>query len=206
MTKAIIMAGGEGTRLRPLTCNRAKPMIPVMNKPVIEHAILLLKRHEIKDIVISLFYLPENIQNYFADGSEWGVNISYSVEESPLGTAGGVKQALGDYNDTFIVLSGDGIIDFDITAILEYHKSKQSPFTIILNRVNTPTEYGIVITNEDGRIEKFLEKPSWSEVFSDTANTGMYVIESSVINSFVPEKQKIRFFNGPLSSSSKTEH
>ena len=187
------MAGGEGTRLRPLTCNRAKPMIPVINRPVIEHAIALLKRHHIHDIIISLFYLPENIQNYFGDGSDWDVNITYSVEETPLGTAGGVKQAMGSSDDTFIVLSGDGIIDFNITEILEYHNEKKSPFTIILNRVNTPTEYGIVITGEDGKIEKFLEKPAWSEVFSDTANTGMYVIEPEVINSHVPEGEKFDF-------------
>lgn len=193
MIKAVIMAGGEGTRLRPLTCNRAKPMIPVINLPVIEHAINLLKRHNINDIIISLFYLPENIQNYFGDGSDWDVNISYSVEETPLGTAGGVKQAIGTNNDTFIVLSGDGIIDFNITEILEYHKNKESLFTIILNRVNTPTEYGIVITGEDGVIEKFLEKPAWSEVFSDTANTGMYVIEPQVIDKFVPAAEKFDF-------------
>ena len=193
MIKAVIMAGGEGTRLRPLTCNRAKPMIPVINLPVIEHAINLLKRHDINDIIISLFYLPENIQNYFGDGSDWDVNISYSVEETPLGTAGGVKQAIGDSKDTFIVLSGDGIIDFDITTILEYHKQKESLFTIILNRVSTPTEYGIVITREDGAIDKFLEKPAWSEVFSDTANTGMYVIEPALIEQYVPGAQKFDF-------------
>ena len=193
MVKAIIMAGGEGTRLRPLTCNRAKPMVPVLNKPVIDHTVSLLKRHGITDIIISLFYLPENIQNYFADGQEWDVSIKYSVEETPLGTAGGVKQAMGRDTCTFIVLSGDGIIDFDISKILEFHREKKSPFTIVLNRVNKPTEYGIVITNEDGTIEKFLEKPSWSEVFSDTANTGMYLIEPSVINKFIPAGKKFDF-------------
>ncbi len=193
MVKAIIMAGGEGTRLRPLTCNRPKPMIPVINKPVIEHAVNLLKRHNITDIIISLYYLPENIQNYFGDGSEWDVNITYSVEETPLGTAGGVKQAIGKHNDTFIVLSGDGIIDFDITEILNYHKSKQSEFTIMLTRVSKPTEYGIVITDENGRIQKFLEKPSWSEVFTDTANTGMYMIEPDIINEYVPANTKFDF-------------
>ncbi|PKL36187.1 MAG: hypothetical protein CVV44_18390 [Spirochaetae bacterium HGW-Spirochaetae-1] len=193
MIRAVIMAGGEGTRLRPLTCNRAKPMIPVINKPVIEHALNLLKSHGIVDITISLFYLPDNIQNYFTDGSDWDVNISYSVEETPLGTAGGVKQAMGKHDDTLLVLSGDGIIDFDITAILAYHREKKSPFTIILNRVNTPTEYGIVITDSEGLIEKFQEKPSWSEVFSDTANTGMYVIEPDIINRYVPKDSKYDF-------------
>lgn len=193
MIKAIIMAGGEGTRLRPLTCNRAKPMIPVANKPVIEHAIDLLKKHGITDIIISLFYLPENIQNYFGDGSEWDVNITYSVEENPLGTAGGVKKAIGNHDDTFLILSGDGIVDFDLSKILKFHKEKNSPFTIVLKRVKEPTEYGIVITEESGKITKFLEKPSWSEVFTDTANTGMYVIEPTIIKEFVPKATKYDF-------------
>ena len=193
MTKAIIMAGGEGTRLRPLTCNRAKPMIPVVNKPVIEHAIDLLKEHGIKDIIISLFFMPENIQNYFGDGSEWDVNITYSVEETPLGTAGGVRQAIGNSNDTFVILSGDGIIDFNITDILQFHKKKKSGFTIVLTRVNKPTEYGIVITDDSGKIEKFLEKPSWSEVFSDTANTGMYILDPKLIKNNVPDNEKFDF-------------
>ena len=193
MIKAVIMAGGEGTRLRPLTCNRAKPMVPVVNRPVIEHAIQLLKRHGIRDIIISLFYLPENVQNYFGDGSDWDVNISYSVEETPLGTAGGVKKAIGDFDSTFIVMSGDGIIDFNISSILEFHKNKKSPFTIVLARVNKPTEYGIVITKKDGKIEKFLEKPSWSEVFSDTANTGMYIIEPKIIRKHIPDDTKFDF-------------
>ncbi len=193
MTKAIIMAGGEGTRLRPLTCNRSKPMVPVINKPVIEHTINLLRRHKIRDIIISLFYLPENVQNYFGDGSEWDVDITYSVEESPLGTAGGVRKAAGDSTDTLVVLSGDGIIDFDLTQILEFHQNHNSPMTIVLKRVNKPTEYGIVITDESGKIEKFLEKPSWSEVFSDTANTGLYVISPEIIQNWIPKDEKFDF-------------
>jgi mannose-1-phosphate guanylyltransferase/phosphomannomutase len=193
MIKAIIMAGGEGTRLRPLTCNRSKPMVPVINKPVIEHAINLLKHHGIKDIIVSLYYLPDNVQNYFGDGSEWNVNITYSLEETPLGTAGGVKKAVGGCTDTVIVLSGDGIIDFNITGILEFHRRKQSPFTIVLKRVSKPTEYGIVITGEDGRIERFLEKPSWSEVFSDTANTGLYIVEPAIMHEHVPPHVKFDF-------------
>lgn len=193
MTKAVIMAGGEGTRLRPLTCNRSKPMVPVINKPVIEHTINLLKRHGIRDIAISLFYLPENVQNYFGDGSEWNVSITYSLEETPLGTAGGVKKAVGDSADTIIVLSGDGIIDFNITDILDFHRRRQSSCTIALKRVSKPTDYGIVITADDGRIERFLEKPSWSEVFSDTANTGLYVLESSIIHELVPPGVRFDF-------------
>jgi mannose-1-phosphate guanylyltransferase / phosphomannomutase len=193
MIKAIIMAGGEGTRLRPLTCNRSKPMVPVINKPVIEHTINLLKRHGIKDIIISLFYLPDNVQNYFGDGSEWNVTITYSLEETPLGTAGGVKKAAGSCTDTIVVLSGDGIIDFNITDILEFHHRKHSPFTIVLKQVNKPTEYGIVITGEDGRIDRFLEKPSWGEVFSDTANTGLYIVEPGIMHDHVPPYVKFDF-------------
>lgn len=193
MIKAVIMAGGEGTRLRPLTCNRSKPMVPVVNKPVIEHTINLLKRHAIRDIIISLYYLPENVQNYFGDGSEWNVSITYSMEETPLGTAGGVKKAIGDSAGTVVVLSGDGIIDFNITEILEFHRRKESSFTIVLKRVSKPTDYGIVITGEDGRIERFLEKPSWSEVFSDTANTGLYVLDPAVIHELVPPCAKFDF-------------
>ncbi len=191
--KAIIMAGGEGTRLRPLTSIRPKPMIPIINKPVLEHAVNLLKKQGVRDITISLFYRPENVQNYFGDGSDLEVNISYSVEETPLGTAGGVKKAAGSASDTIIVLSGDGIIDFDIQKIQQFHHDKKSLFTIVLTRVNQPTEYGIVITREDGVIEKFLEKPAWSEVFSDTVNTGMYLIEPEIIRNYIPANRKYDF-------------
>jgi mannose-1-phosphate guanylyltransferase / phosphomannomutase len=191
--KAIIMAGGEGTRLRPLTSNRPKPMIPVMNKPVIEHMVNLLRGKGITDIIFSLFYLPENVQNYFGDGSDWDIRLTYSVEETPLGTAGGVKKAIGTAGETVVVLSGDGVVDFDLDWILSYHREKKSLFTIVLTRVKEPTEYGIVITREDGTIDRFLEKPAWSEVFSDTINTGIYVIEPSIINRYIPEKTKFDF-------------
>lgn len=193
MVKAIIMAGGEGTRLRPLTCIRAKPMVPVINKPAIEHTIRLLKLHGITDITLSIYTLPENFQNYFGDGSELGVNINYSVEEKPLGTAGGVRQALGDFMGTAIILSGDGIIDFNISDILSYHNEKKSALTIVLKKVHTPTDYGIVITGPEGKIEKFVEKPSWSEVFTDTVNTGIYVIEPSQILKSIPPDEKFDF-------------
>ena len=193
MARAIIMAGGEGTRLRPLTCIRAKPMVPVINKPAIEHSVKLLKSYGIIDITLSIYALPENFQNYFGDGSELGVHISYSVEEKPLGTAGGVKKALGDIEETSIILSGDGIIDFNIAEILQFHKEKQSSLTIVLNRTDQPTDYGVVITDGHGRIEKFLEKPSWSEIYSDTVNTGMYVIEPAHIKKYIPDEEKFDF-------------
>lgn len=193
MARAIIMAGGEGTRLRPLTCIRAKPMVPVINKPVIEHSVKLLKSYGITDITLSIYTLPENFQNYFGDGSELGVKISYSVEEKPLGTAGGVKKALGDTDETSIILSGDGIIDFNISEILQFHKEKKSALTIVLNRTDKPTDYGVVITDSHGRIDKFLEKPSWSEIHSDTVNTGMYVIEPAHIKKYIPDEEMSDF-------------
>lgn len=193
MIKAIIMAGGEGTRLRPLTCIRAKPMVPVINKPTIEHSIRLLRSHGITDIILSIYTLPDNFQNYFGDGSELGVSITYSVEEKPLGTAGGVRKALGKADDTAIILSGDGIIDFNITEMLSYHREKKSSLTMVLTRAKRPTDYGIVITDADGRIERFLEKPSWSEVYTDTVNTGMYIIEPGHIISHIPEDEKFDF-------------
>ncbi len=193
MIKAIIMAGGEGTRLRPLTCIRAKPMVPVINKPTIEHSIRLLKSHGITDITLSIYTLPDNFQNYFGDGSELGVKITYSVEEKPLGTAGGVRKALSRSKETSIVLSGDGITDFDITEILKFHQEKRSSLTLVLNRAKRPTDYGIVITGNDGRIEKFLEKPSWSEVYTDTVNTGMYIIEPEHILPYIPDDEKFDF-------------
>ena len=193
MTKAVIMAGGHGTRLRPLTSDRPKPMVPVINRPVIEHTINLLKKHGITDIVISLYYLPGNVQNYFGDGFEWDVNITYSVEEDPLGTAGGVKKAIENYDGTIIVMSGDGVVDFDITQMIKYHKKKKSLFTIVLKHVDKPVEYGIVITKKDGTIDKFLEKPAWSEVFSDTVNTGTYIIDSDIIDNYIPPLEKFDF-------------
>lgn len=193
MARAIIMAGGEGTRLRPLTCIRAKPMVPVINKPAIEHSVKLLKSYGITDITLSIYALPENFQNYFGDGSELGVHISYSVEEKPLGTAGGVKKALGDITETSIILSGDGIIDFDIAEILQFHKDKQSSLTIVLKRTDQPTDYGVVITDSRGRIERFLEKPSWSEIYSDTVNTGMYIIEPAHIKKYIPDAEMFDF-------------
>jgi len=193
MIKAIIMAGGEGTRLRPLTCIRAKPMVPVINKPTIEHSIRLLKSHGITDITLSIYTLPDNFQNYFGDGSELGVKISYAVEEKPLGTAGGVKKALAKTSGTAIILSGDVIMDFNITEILSYHREKNSALTIVLNRAKKPTDYGIVITSPDGRIERFREKPSWSEVYTDTVNTGVYVIEPGQITPHIPEDEKFDF-------------
>ena len=161
------MAGGEGTRLRPLTSNQPKPMVPIFNKPIMEYIINLLKDHGITDIVVTLQFLPQMIKNYFGDGSDLGVNLSYAIEQSPLGTAGSVKNAEAYLDETFVVISGDALTDFDLNAIIDFHKQKKSLTTIALKRVENPLEFGVVITDESGAIERFLEKPSWGEVFSD---------------------------------------
>lgn len=179
--KAIIMAGGQGTRLRPLTCTAPKPMAPVMNRPVMEHSILLLKKHGITDIGVTLQYLPEQIRAYFGDGSAFGVRLTYFLEETPLGTAGSVKNA-GDFLDEdFLVISGDALTDVDLSAFMAYHKAKGAEASLLLKRMDIPLSYGVVVTDGDGRIVRFLEKPSWSQVFSDTVNTGIYFMNPSAL-------------------------
>ena len=184
--KAIIMAGGEGTRLRPLTCGRPKPMMPVMNRPMMEHIVELLKKHGVEDIGVTLQYLPEAIRGYFGNGSEFDVNMRYYVEEVPLGTAGSVKNAQAFLDETFVVISGDALTDLDLTKAMEFHRQKGAIATLVLTPVDIPLEYGVVITDEAGRIIQFLEKPGWGEVFSDTVNTGIYILEPEVLNYFEP--------------------
>ncbi len=184
--KAVVMAGGSGSRLRPLTINRPKPMVPLVNKPGIGHILDLLKRHGINEVVVTLQYMAESIQDYLGDGQSMDMNIRYSVEESPLGTAGSVKQAQEYLDETFIVISGDAVTDIDLGAVIAYHKAKQALATITLYHVPNPLEYGVVITDGEGRIQQFQEKPSWGEVISDTVNTGIYVLEPEVLNYFEP--------------------
>ena len=185
--KAVIMAGGEGTRLRPLTSLRPKPMVPIVNQPVMEHIVGLVKHHGIDQIVATLAFMPAVIQDYFGAGEEWGVEISYAVEESPLGTAGSIKNAahLLDTDEPFVVISGDAITDIDLTEVIAFHKERGAAVTIALKRVPDPLDFGVVITAEDGKIERFLEKPTWGQVFSDTINTGIYVVEPWVLD-YIP--------------------
>lgn len=180
--KAVLMAGGSGTRLRPLTCDLPKPMVPIVNKPIIEHIVDLLKKHGFEDIYVTLYYLPQLIQNHLQNGADLGVRISYALEEEkPLGTAGCVKNIEKELDETFIIISGDSLTDFDLGQAVRFHKEKGSKATIVLTRVENPLEYGVVITDDEGRIQRFLEKPTSSEVFSDTVNTGIYVLEPELL-------------------------
>src|SRR5687768_1828873 len=147
------MAGGEGTRLRPLTSNQPKPMVPIVGKPCMEHIIELGREHGFEDFIITVAFLPQAIRSYFGDGSSLGINVDYSVEESPLGTAGSVRLASGLLGDTFLVISGDALCDFDLTKLLEFHRDRGGVATIALKRVENPLEFGIVVTDDDGRVE-----------------------------------------------------
>ena len=191
--RAVLMAGGSGTRLRPLTCDLPKPMVPILNRPIAEHIINLLKRNQISEIIATLHYLPDVMRDYFQDGSEFGVEMTYAVEEDqPLGTAGCVKNIAELLDGTFVVISGDSITDFDIKAAIEFHKQKNSKATLILARVPNPVEFGVVITDSQGRINRFLEKPSSSEIFSDTVNTGTYILEPQVLD-YLPSNTESDF-------------
>ena len=181
--RAVVMAGGEGTRLRPLTSNQPKPMVPLCGKPCMEYTVELLRSHEITDIVVTLAFLPKLVRGYFDDGSALGVHMTYSIEEAPMGTAGSIKLAEDNLrDDTFIVISGDALTDFDLTDLVRYHRRKGAMVTIALKRVANPLEFGVVVLNDEGRVERFLEKPTWGQVFSDTVNTGIYVIEPEVLD------------------------
>jgi mannose-1-phosphate guanylyltransferase / phosphomannomutase len=178
--KAVIMAGGEGTRLRPLTANQPKPMLPLGNRPIMEHIVRHIRNHGFKDIVVTVQFLASQVRNYFGDGSDMGVDLAYATEPTPLGTAGSVRNAAEMLDDTFVVISGDALTDIDLDEVVGFHRRQGALATVALKRVPDPLEFGIVITTDDGRIERFLEKPQWGQVFSDTINTGIYVLEPEV--------------------------
>ncbi len=177
------MAGGAGTRLRPMTANQPKPLVPVANRPIMEHVLRLLRRHGFRETVVTVQFLASLVRTYFGDGEDLGMSLTYATEESPLGTAGSVrnaKSALRD--DAFLVMSGDALTDIDLGALVQAHRATGALVTVCLARVPDPLEFGIVIQTEDGRIERFLEKPTWGQVFSDTVNTGIYVMEPEVFD------------------------
>ncbi len=184
------MAGGEGSRLRPVTCDIPKPMAPIASLPAMCHIIRLLKGCGVDEAVVTTMYLADEVEKI---GSEFeGVRLKYLREETPLGTAGGVKRASADFEDDFIVISGDCICDFDLASAVEFHKSKKADCTILLAEKPYPLEYGVVMCGEDGRVSRFIEKPAWSQVFSDCVNTGIYIINPRVMD-LVPENKKYDF-------------
>jgi mannose-1-phosphate guanylyltransferase/phosphomannomutase len=190
--KAVIMAGGEGTRLRPLTSNQPKPLMSLVNRPMMEHIVRLLKKHGFDDIVVTLAFLPQTIRSYFGDGSEFGVRMVYATEETPLGTAGSVGNAKKELDEPFLVISGDVLTDIDLSAIVEFHRDRDALATIALKSMENPLEFGIVITHDDGSIERFLEKPTWGQVFSDTVNTGIYVLQPEIFD-YIPDGKSVDF-------------
>ena len=176
------MAGGEGTRLRPMTANQPKPLLPVVNKPIMEHVLRLLKRHGFHDTVVTVQFLASLVRNYFGDGEDFGMSLQYATEDTPLGTAGSVKNAEDGLRDeAFVVISGDALTDIDLSGMIKSHKKHGALVTIGLKRVPNPLEFGIIIVDEEGRIQRFLEKPTWGQVFSDTVNTGIYIMEPEVL-------------------------
>ncbi|MGB2805916.1 MAG: sugar phosphate nucleotidyltransferase [Candidatus Zixiibacteriota bacterium] len=190
--KAVIMAGGFGTRLRPLSCNIPKPMVYVANKPMMEHIVDLLQKHGIKDLVVLLYFQAESIRSYFGDGSKFGVKIEYVQAQEDYGTAGAVKNAQDLLDDRFLIISADVLTDIDLKAASDFHQANRARATMVLARMENPLSYGVVFTRDDGRISRFLEKPTWGEVFSDTVNTGVYIMEPEVLEQ-IPEKQNFDF-------------
>jgi mannose-1-phosphate guanylyltransferase len=192
--KAIILVGGQGMRLQPLTCTTPKPMLPLANIPFLEYVIKLLKSHGINDIILSTSFLPEVFEKYFSRRS-LGVNLVYVTEDKPLGTCGAVKNVEHLLDSTFIVLNGDILTDLNISQLIEYHKIKKAKATLTLTSVEDPTSYGLVPLDRTGHVLEFLEKPSWDEVTTDLVNAGTYVLEPDVLK-YAPEGENYSFERG----------
>src|SRR2546426_7143283 len=182
--KAVVMAGGEGSSPRPLTSRRPTPLVPVAGRPIMDHILLLLRRHQMREVVATVQSLGTSIRNYFGDGSEQGVALTYSVEDSPLGTAGSVMLARAQVTEPFVVISGDSLTDIDLVAAARFHRERRALATIVLKPVPNPLEYGVVVIDDGGAVQRFIEKPSWGEVISDLANTGIYILDPAVFDFF----------------------
>jgi mannose-1-phosphate guanylyltransferase len=187
MTQAVILVGGQGTRLRPLTCDTPKSMVPVLNMPFLEHVIRNLKEHNITEIVMAQYYLPASMREYFGDGSKLGVKLYYVMEESPLGSAGAVKNVEDFLNSTFFVLNGDIIHNRDFTGILKFHRRHRAKVTVVLTPVANPTLYGVVETDRRNKVKRFLEKPKAEEVTTNLINAGTWVVEPDVLQRIPPD-------------------
>ncbi len=190
--RAVIMAGGFGRRLRPLTSRLPKPMVPILNRPIMHHVVNLLKKAGIDNAVSLLYYQPEYIRDYFGDGSRFDFRMDYCMAKSDLGTAGSVRNAKDMIADRMLVMSGDVLTDFELKEAIRFHKERGALATIVLTRVQYPLAFGIVIVDENGRVVRFLEKPRWGEVFSDTINTGIYILEPDIFD-YIPEGREFDF-------------
>ena len=189
--KAVILVGGEGTRLRPLTCSISKAMVPILNRPFMEHLVTYLSKHNVTDIILAMGYLPDTIQSYLGDGSLFGVKLAYLVEGSPLGTAGAVKNADTFLDDTFIVLNGDILTEIDLTEMIRQHQAAKPKVSIALTPVDNPTIYGVVETDDKGMVKRFVEKPSWGKVTTNMINAGMYILEPDILTYISPETKSM---------------
>lgn len=191
--KAVIMAGGEGRRLKCITGERPKPMVPLLGRPMMEHILLLLKKHGFEDVCVAVKYRAEDIMDYFGDGASLGVRLEYRVEREALGTAGGVKNCADFYGtDDFLVISGDAACDFDLARLMQAHRESGAGVTAALCRSAEPLRYGLAVTDSDGRIRSFIEKPAWPRVVTDFVNTGIYVVSPRVMT-LVPPGQACDF-------------
>lgn len=191
--RAMVMAAGAGTRLRPLTDDVPKPMVPIANRPVMEYTIENLKRHGITEIILNLHSHPELIKKHFGNGENWGVSLAYSDEPRLMGTAGGVKKAGRFFCDsTFLITSGDGLTDIDFSKLIAFHRRSKAVATMALSCVDTRYEYGITLTKANGKIQRFVEKPLWGDIFSNQVNTGIYVCEPDVLKA-IPEHKLYDF-------------
>ena len=182
--RAMILAAGLGTRLRPITYSRPKPMVPVVNRPVMEHIVRLLARHGFREVIANLHWFPDLIRGHFGDGGEFGIELSYSEEEQLLGTSGGVRKAAGFLGDSFLVISGDALTDIDLATMRDFHESHDGIATLATRRVTDTSQFGVVITAPDGRVQGFQEKPRPAEALSDLANCGIYMFRSDVFDHF----------------------
>ncbi len=191
--KAVILVGGKGTRLLPLTCNTPKPMVPVLNRPFMEYVFNHLKEHRVKEVVMAMGYLPDTIEKHFGDGKAFGNSIIYSVEKSPMDTAGAVKNSESYLSgESFFVLNGDIFTDLDLTDMLRFHRARKSKLTIALTPVEDPTAYGLVETDSKGCITRFLEKPKKEEITTNMINAGTYILEREVLD-YIPKDTSYSF-------------
>ena len=193
--QALILAGGKGTRLRPLTMHTPKPIVPIANRPFLLYQLELLKRADVRDVILSLSYQPQKIEDKLGDGTDYDVKVSYTVEASPLGTAGAYRNAAGLIRETTVVFNGDVLTDIDINEVIRLHRERNAAATIVLTPVPNPTAYGLVETDGENHVRRFLEKPKPEEVTCDTINAGIYILEPRVLD-YIPEGEPFMFEYG----------